>query len=141
MRILLIEDDLVLVNQLRPELQAAGFAVEHANNGIDGAFLAQEEDFSALILDLGLPKKSGLEVLTELRDKKIVTPILILTARDSWQERVDGLKLGADDYLGKPFYTPELIARLHSLIRRHYGQAHNKLQVAGLELNIHQKTE
>lgn len=139
MRILLIEDDLVLVNQLRPELQAAGFAVEHANNGIDGAFLAQEEDFSALILDLGLPKKSGLEVLTELRDKKIVTPILILTARDSWQERVDGLKLGADDYLGKPFYTPELIARLHSLIRRHYGQAHNKLQVAGLELNIHQQ--
>ncbi|SEI55057.1 DNA-binding response regulator, OmpR family, contains REC and winged-helix (wHTH) domain [Allopseudospirillum japonicum] len=139
MRILLVEDDLLLVKQLKPELQAVGFAVEHADNGIDGEFLAQEEDFGAIVLDLGLPGKSGLEVLTNLRNQKMMIPILILTARDSWQERVDGLKAGADDYLGKPFYTPELIARLHSLIRRHYGQAQNRLQVAGLELNIHQQ--
>ena len=96
MRLLLIEDDIDLINQLRPQLQKSGFAVEVAQDGVDGEFLAQEESFDGIILDLGLPKRPGLEVLSNLRGAGVDTPIVILTARDSWQEKVDGLKHGAD---------------------------------------------
>ena len=89
-----------------------------------------------IILDLGLPQKPGLEVLQEMRAEQIDTPVLILTARDSWQERVDGLKAGADDYLGKPFFMEELMARLEALVRRRYGQTSQQLEYAGIKLDL-----
>jgi len=135
MRILLVEDDLTLIAGLKPRLQQAGFAVEEAHDGVDGEFLGREEAFDAVILDLGLPKRSGLEVLKAWREAGLEMPVLVLTARDAWHERVDGLKAGADDYLGKPFHVEELLARLEALIRRHHGRASSRLQVAGLELD------
>ena len=135
MRLLLIEDDQDLARGLRQDLAATGFAVDWANNGLDGAFLGAEQAYDAVVLDLGLPGKPGLDVLREWRARKLTTPVLILTARDAWHERVDGLKAGADDYLGKPFHVEELIARLHALVRRASGQADPTLQVAGLILD------
>lgn len=136
MRLLLIEDDGELVAQLRPLLRQAGYAVEWAENGVDAAFLAREEDFDALVLDLGLPQKPGLEVLKELRAAGRDVPVLILTARDSWQERVDGLKAGADDYLGKPFHGEELLARLQAILRRHHGISENRLRHGAVTLDL-----
>lgn len=135
MRILLVEDDVRLVAELKPRLQQAGFAVETAHDGVDGEFLGREEHFDAVILDLGLPLRPGLEVLTNWRSAGLDMPVLVLTARDAWHERVDGLKAGADDYLGKPFHVEELLARLEALVRRHHGHASSRLQVAGLELD------
>ena len=135
MRLLLIEDDQDLAKGLRQDLAANGFAVDWADNGRDGAFLGAEQTYDAVVLDLGLPGKPGLDVLREWRAHKLATPVLILTARDAWHERVDGLKAGADDYLGKPFHVEELIARLHALVRRASGQADPTLQVAGLTLD------
>lgn len=135
MRILLVEDDQRLVAELKPRLQQAGFAVETAQDGVDAEFLGREERFDAVILDLGLPLKPGLEVLKSWRHDDLDMPVLILTARDAWHERVDGLKAGADDYLGKPFHVEELLARLEALVRRHHGHASSTLQVGGLELD------
>ena len=135
MKLLLAEDDPTLVDYLRPRLKRAGFVTEWADNGLDAEFLAFEEDFDVIILDLGLPQKPGLEVLQNWRSKKLQTPVVILTARDSWQERVDGLKAGADDYLGKPFQFEELSARLEAVLRRRYGQADNRLECRGIELD------
>lgn len=134
MRILLIEDDMDLVDSLKPRLQREGYVVETAHNGIDGQFLGEEESFDAVILDLGLPQRPGLEVLTRWRQQGMAVPVLILTARDAWHERVDGLKAGADDYLGKPFHTDELLARLEALIRRSHGKADNELMTHGVRL-------
>ena len=136
MRLLLVEDDMNLVSSLKPSLTRAGYVVEHAGNGIDGQFLGQEEAFDVVILDLGLPGKSGLEVLTQWRQQGVTVPVLILTARDAWHERVDGLKAGADDYLGKPFHTEELLARLEALVRRKFGHADNTLTHAGITLDV-----
>jgi DNA-binding response OmpR family regulator len=135
MRILLVEDDQRLVVELKPRLQQAGFAVETAQDGVDAEFLGREEHFDAVILDLGLPLKPGLEVLKNWRRDGFDMPVLVLTARDAWHERVDGLKAGADDYLGKPFHIEELLARLEALVRRHHGHASSTLQVGGLELD------
>jgi len=135
MRILLVEDDQRLVTELKPRLQQAGFAVETAQDGVDAEFLGREEHFDAVILDLGLPLKPGLEVLKNWRRDGFDMPVLVLTARDAWHERVDGLKAGADDYLGKPFHIEELLARLEALVRRHHGHASSTLQVGGLELD------
>ncbi|QSX30949.1 response regulator [Shewanella cyperi] len=140
MRLLLIEDDMELVARLLPVLKKAGYAIEHAANGIDGAFLGQEEDFDVVVLDLGLPGKPGLEVLAQWRSLGLRLPVLILTARDAWHERVDGLKAGADDYLGKPFHTEELLARLEALVRRHHGHANNQLQHGGAVLDINRQS-
>lgn len=136
MRLLLVEDDARLVARLRPELNKAGYAVECSDNGVDAEFLALQEDFDGIILDLGLPQKSGLEVLKSWRDSQLDTPVLILTARDSWQERVDGLKAGADDYVGKPFHFEELLARLQAILRRRSGQADNHLVYHQLTLDL-----
>jgi len=136
MRLLLIEDDTELIDQIKPQLQKAGFAVEVALTGVDGEFLAKEESFDGIILDLGLPKRPGLEVLSNLRVAEVDTPIVILTARDSWQEKVDGLKLGADDYLTKPFHFEELQARIEAVMRRNQGRADNTLVCQGVTLNI-----
>lgn len=135
MRLLLVEDDLAQIERLKPGLQRAGYAVEEAHNGIDAEFWGLEETFDAVILDLGLPQKSGLEVLKSWRAAGRDHPVLILTARDTWHERVDGLKAGADDYLGKPFHIEELLARLEALIRRRHGQTDSCLRAGGVILD------
>ena len=140
MRLLLAEDDTQLVAMLKPRLQKAGYAVECSDNGIDAEFQAIENDFDGIILDLGLPEKSGLEVLKVWRLKKLDTPVLILTARDSWQERVNGLKAGADDYIGKPFHFEELLARLEAILRRGFGQLENSLHYHGMTLDLDRQT-
>lgn len=135
MRLLLVEDDQDLGSGLRRDLVAAGFAVDWTRDGADAAFLGRDMAYDAIVLDLGLPKRPGLDVLREWRGAGLHTPVLVLTARDAWHERVDGLKAGADDYLGKPFHLQELLARLQALLRRAAGQAAPDLQVAGLRLD------
>ncbi len=140
MKLLLVEDDIQLVEYLRPKLKRSGYTIEWSNNGVDAEFIAMEEDFDGIILDLGLPQKPGLEVLKYWREQKLKTPILILTARDSWQERVNGLKAGADDYLCKPFHFEELLARLDAVLRRQFGQADNSLEHNGVVLDLDSQT-
>jgi len=135
MRLLLIEDDDTLRKRLQAELEPAGFAVDAVDNGIDGEFLGSENPYDVVVLDLGLPGRPGLDVLRRWRTAGNQAPVLILTARDAWYERVDGFKAGADDYLGKPFHSEELLARIHALIRRSNGQSNAPLRVAGLELD------
>jgi len=136
LKLLLAEDDDELADYLVRNLKSSGYVVERVDNGVDAEFLAQEEDFDGVILDLGLPQKPGLEVLRNWRDQKLETPVLILTARDSWQELVDGLRGGADDYLGKPFQFEELLARLEAILRRRFGRADNSLRLDDIELDI-----
>ena len=140
MKLLLAEDDARLADYLIRNLKTSGYVIEWADNGVDAEFLALEESFDGVILDLGLPQKSGLEVLRNWRERKLETPVLILTARDSWQERVDGLRAGADDYLGKPFEIEELLARLEAVLRRRFGHADNSLRLDGVELDINAHT-
>jgi DNA-binding response OmpR family regulator len=118
LRLLLVEDDQELVATLTKPLKDAGYAVDVAENGIDGEYLGNENIYDIAILDLGLPKRNGLEVLNNWRENKITLPVIILTARDTWQERVDGFKAGADDYVGKPFHVEELLARITALLHR-----------------------
>lgn len=139
MRLLLVEDDSELVGRLRPALKRAGFAVDVADNGVDGEFLGDEEPYDVVVLDLGLPQRPGLEVLANWRRKKNPMPVLVLTARDAWHERVDGFKAGADDYLGKPFHVEELVARLLALVRRSVGQPAHELNQGGLRLDEDQQ--
>lgn len=134
MRLLLIEDDQELQTELRNSLRSAGFAVDIADNGADGEFLGSTEPYDVVILDLGLPRLSGMEVLRTWREQQNDVPVVILTARDAWHEKVDGFKAGADDYLGKPFHTEELLARIQAVLRRRHGQAQPGLSVAGLTL-------
>jgi two-component system OmpR family response regulator len=135
MRLLLVEDDALLSDRLRIELVQAGFAVDVVADGVDAEFMGASEPYDVAVLDLGLPGRPGLEVLGCWRAAGNPVPVLILTARDAWHEKVDGFKAGADDYLGKPFHTAELIARLHALLRRSNARPHGPLRVAGLELN------
>ncbi len=118
MRILIIEDDSALARELQKRFRAEGYAADLATNGIDGEFMGTEEAYDAIVLDLGLPRRSGLEVLQNWRDNAVHTPVLILTARDAWHEKVEGFKAGADDYLPKPFHIEELLVRVSALIRR-----------------------
>ncbi|TAH50051.1 MAG: response regulator transcription factor [Betaproteobacteria bacterium] len=118
MRLLLVEDDANLGERLRSRLVQDGYAVDLVADGIDGGHLGATEPYDAVILDLGLPRKSGLAVLRDWRAAGNTVPVLILTARDGWAERVEGLQAGADDYLGKPFHTEELVARIQALLRR-----------------------
>jgi len=134
-RLLLVEDDVTLAEGLKADLSRAGFVVDVAHDGIDGEFMGNEVDYDAVILDLGLPKKAGLDVLADWRQQKNTVPVIVLTARDAWNERVDGLRAGADDYLGKPFHVEELLARIDAMIRRRGGRADGSLQIAGLSLD------
>ncbi|HHS99659.1 MAG TPA: response regulator transcription factor [Thiomicrospira sp.] len=118
MKLLLIEDEPLLVENLQARFKSLGYIVDVAQDGEQGLYLALEYDYNLVILDLGLPKQPGLVVLQKIREADKVMPILILTARNSWQERVEGLKKGADDYLGKPFHFEELQARIESLAKR-----------------------
>ena len=135
MRILVIEDEITLAGQLRDYLADKGFAVDVAHTGKEGLFMTQEYAADAAIIDIGLPDFSGIELIKRLRHAKISTPVLILTARNRWQEKVEGLEAGADDYLVKPFHYEELLARLNALIRRSVGQAHPVLTHGNIQLN------
>ncbi|HKJ09570.1 MAG TPA: response regulator transcription factor [Gammaproteobacteria bacterium] len=135
MRLLLVEDDSQLAGNLRQALELAGFAVDGIDNGVDAEFMGDEEPYDAIILDLGLPRRSGLEVLRNWRARDNRVPVLVLTARDAWHEKVEGFQAGADDYLGKPFHVEELVARINALLRRASGQAGGQLHVNGLELD------
>jgi len=135
MRLLLVEDDAELSARLVPALQRNGFAVDLASDGVDGEFLGDEQPYDVVVLDLGLPGRPGLQVLSNWRARDNSVPVLILTARDAWHERVDGFKAGADDYLGKPFHVEELIERLRALIRRSEGRPGPALQAGGLVLD------
>lgn len=123
MRILLVEDDINLQSNLKAHLEQAKYSVDVADDGEIGLFQGQENPYDAAIIDLGLPKIDGQEVVQTLRKQGITFPILILTARDRWQDKVQGLDAGADDYLTKPFQNEELLARLNALIRRSAGKA------------------
>lgn len=123
MRILLVEDDATLADGISRALRAENFAVDVAGNGEDGAHLGSTESYDAAVLDLGLPKKDGVTVLREWRADGRDMPVLILTARDAWSEKVAGFKAGADDYLTKPFRVEEVIMRLRALVRRASGHA------------------
>ena len=137
MRLLLVEDDTELSSSLHSRLKREGFAVDIASNGVDGEFMGDETPYDAVILDLGLPQRSGLEVLQHWRQRGNRVPVIILTARDAWHERVDGFKAGADDYLGKPFHFEELLVRVQALIRRNLQAAvpDQKLHCCGLQLD------
>ena len=135
MRLLIVEDDVTLGRELKKDLAKVGFAVDIADNGVDGEFMGGEEPYDAIVLDLGLPQRSGLEVLSHWRQAGNNTPVIILTARDAWHERVDGFKCGADDYLGKPFHAEELIARLNALIRRAKRRPAGRLRVGDFILD------
>ncbi len=122
MRLLLAEDDLALGDQIRQALVQEGRVVDVVQDGEEAAFLGSTEPYDLIILDLGLPKRDGLSILREWRAEKNTVPVLILTARDGWSQRVDGLDAGADDYIVKPFHMAELLARVRALLRRRMGQ-------------------
>jgi len=136
MRLFLVEDDVMLAEQLREGLERHGFVVDVSSNGVDAEFKGDVEHYDAIILDLGLPGRSGLKVLSNWRGRNNDVPVLVLTARGAWHEKVEGFRAGADDYLAKPFHTEELIARLHALIRRRHGRASPQLQIGGLILDL-----
>ncbi|WP_456416665.1 response regulator transcription factor [Thiolapillus sp.] len=135
MRLLVVEDDAVLAAKIQAALRKAGYAVDVVDNGVDAEFLGDEEPYDLVVLDLGLPLRSGKEVLENWRSRGNKVLVLVLTARDAWNERVDGLKAGADDYVGKPFHMEELIARIDVLIRRNHGKAAPGLHLAGISLD------
>jgi len=135
MRLLLVEDDTILARSLRSDLERQGFAVDVSDNGVDGEFMGDEIAYDIIVLDLGLPGRSGLEVLKNWRQRHNRTPVIVLTARDAWYERVDGFKAGADDYLGKPFHIEELVVRIQSLIHRSHDVPGHALQCGNLNLD------
>lgn len=140
MRILLVEDDPLIARDVTNHLERAGYLVEHERDGESGWFRGDSEEFAAAILDLGLPKLDGLTVLKRWRAAERVLPVLILTARGNWEERVEGIDAGADDYLAKPFQMPELLARLRAIIRRSQGNAGPVLNAGRLKLDPRSRT-
>ena len=117
MRLLLAEDNAALVDELLPLLKASGYAVDVTGDGDETLFLGENESYDAVILDLGLPRRNGLDVLKQWRGEQRIMPVLILTARDTWRDKVDGLKAGADDYLAKPFKPADLIRKIDRVKR------------------------
>jgi len=136
MRILLIEDDQRLQNSLTSHLREAGFAVDASADGIEGLYLGEEFPVDLAIIDLGLPEMSGLEVIAKLRSRGRDFPILVLTARSEWQDKVAGLEAGADDYLTKPFHIEELMARVNALMRRAGGHAQPRIQLGPVTVDL-----
>lgn len=136
MRVLVIEDETVLRDQLVVELRSEGYAVDAVGDGREGLYFGNEYPVDIAILDLGLPKLSGIEVLKRWRREGRTFPVLILTARGTWRDRVAGLEAGADDYLCKPFHMPEVLARLRALARRAAGWASSQLSAGGIELDL-----
>ena len=135
MRVLIVEDDSRLLTQLDQLLQRNGYSVDLADDGAKAMFLLQEHPYDLAIVDIGLPVMDGIEVIQKARKDGVDCPILILTARDRWQEKVEGLDAGADDYLTKPFHNEELLARVKALIRRSAGQANPTIEKGPISLN------
>ena len=135
MRVLVVEDEPVLAGQIADALREAGYAVDTARDGEEGHYLGDVEPYDAVILDLGLPKLDGLTVLKRWREAGRRMPVLILTARDRWSEKVEGIDAGADDYVGKPFSMEEVLARVRALIRRAAGHASPEIVCGSLRLD------
>ena len=127
MRLLVVEDDPDLNRQIVTALEEAGYAVDRAHDGEDGHFLGDTEPYDAIVLDIGLPKMDGISVLEQWRRDGKTTPVLILTARDRWSDKVQGFDAGADDYVAKPFHMEEILARIRALLRRASGHATSEL--------------
>lgn len=141
MRLLIVEDHVALADELLADLARLGYAVDWLADGRDAVYQGSSEPYDLVVLDLGLPGKPGLDVLREWRANGLKTPVLILTARDHWAERIDGLKAGADDYLTKPFHPEELQLRIQALLRRAHGLANQpQLEAAGLQLDESRQT-
>ena len=138
MRVLVVEDDHRIASDVAKTLRASGFVVETASDGEDAWFRGDTEDFDAVVLDLGLPRMDGLTVLKKWRQAKRTMPVIALTARGSWMERVEGIDAGADDYLPKPFRMEELVARLRAIVRRSGGRASPVITAANLSLDERQ---
>lgn len=140
MRLLLIEDDEVIGPQLQTALKKAGYAVDLASDGVAAEAQAEFEPYDLIILDLGLPQRSGLDVLSNLRSRVCVTPVIILTARGSWQDKVTGFNAGADDYVSKPFQIEELLARINAVLKRTAGAVTGELQYTDFKLDEQAQT-
>src|SRR5262245_3925899 len=140
MRVLVVEDDVAVASSIKGSLERSGFRVDLASNGEDAWILGDTEEFAAVVLDLGLPRMDGLSVLKRWRAAGRRMPVIILTARGTWMERVEGIDAGADDYLPKPFQMEELLARLHAVLRRSAGQAMNILTVGDLVIDQRRKS-
>ena len=136
MRILVVEDDARIARQMTQTLRGAGYVVEAADEGEEAQFLGETEDYDAVILDLGLPGVDGLTILQRWRNGGRTAPVLVLTARDTWRDKVTGLRAGADDYLAKPFELEEMLARVEALIRRAAGHANPVLECGPVRLDI-----
>jgi two-component system OmpR family response regulator len=136
MRILVIEDDTNLNRQVKEALTEGGYAVDVAFDGEEGHFLGDTEPYDAVVLDIGLPQMDGLSVLEEWRRAGKSMPVLLLTARDRWSDKVQGIDAGADDYLAKPFHMEELLARLRALVRRAAGHASNEITAGPVRLDV-----
>jgi len=135
LRVLVVEDEALLSDRLAGALREAGYAVDCAQDGERAEFLGQTEDYDAVVLDLGLPKLDGLSVIRRWREAGRTVPVLVLTARGSWHEKVQGIDEGADDYVAKPFQIEEVMARLRALIRRSKGQASPELRSGSVALD------
>ena len=135
MRLLVVEDDKDLNRQICAALEQAGYAVDRAGNGEEGQFLGETEPYDAVVLDIGLPKKDGIAVLDAWRKAGRTMPVLILTARDRWSDKVQGMDAGADDYVAKPFHMEEVLARLRALVRRAAGHASSQLICGPVQLD------
>ncbi len=140
MRILVIEDEEALRTQLHDQLSSHGYSVNTAEDGEEGLFYGREYPQDLAVIDIGLPKLSGIEVIQKLRAGGLDYPILILTARGNWQDKVEGLEAGADDYLVKPFHIEELLARLNALLRRSVGLSTPKLECGPISLDTTSQT-
>jgi len=136
MRVLIIEDDDNLRNTLIKRFEETGYVVDAADNGEDGLYKGQEYPADVAVIDLGLPRISGMEVIQTLRQEGVEFPIIVLTARGSWQDKVMGLDAGADDYLVKPFHFPELLARVNALVRRSTGNTTPEIACGQLTMNM-----
>jgi two-component system response regulator PhoP len=139
MRVLVVEDEAILAAQLAERLRAEGMVVDVAVDGREGLYYGQEYDYDVAVVDIGLPEIDGVTVIRRLRDAERAVPVLILTARDGWQDKVNGLEAGADDYLAKPFHYEELIARPRALVRRASGFATAVLRHGPIELDTSTK--
>ncbi|QRY70474.1 response regulator transcription factor (plasmid) [Ensifer sp. PDNC004] len=140
MRVLLAEDDALIARDVVTHLTRAGFNVVHESDGEAVLFAGEHDDFAAVILDLGLPKVDGLTILKKWRSNGRDMPVIILTARGNWEERVEGINAGADDYLGKPFRIAELLARLNAVLRRYSGQASAVLSSGAISIDTRRRT-
>ncbi|MBP0047182.1 response regulator transcription factor [Marinobacterium sp. AK62] len=135
MKALIVEDDADLRRQLTQMLTQKGYTVEETDNGREASYLGEEYEYDIALVDIGLPEVSGLDVIRQWRERGVTLPVLVLTARGDWQDKVEGLEAGADDYLAKPFHAEELVARLNALVRRASGHASPVLKFGPLELD------